>query len=522
MLALLLATPLCFPVPLQGGYLVVLGGGEKGHARAAEALAKAHAGEILRWQGDWQVLERELLTRKPRDLALVLPPESIDANLPRRLVPILARFDGDPFVDCAYGLITGADGEETERFVANILRAAKRELPKKSFSAVSAVLEECYRSGPEREAAPVARSLEANRLWLTGDDPDWREFLARERDLAEGVGLIEWGHCGDSQGIWLFSMYRNMDRAKHWPFDPARVGADPDEEMPRLGARDLAEGLELFPAVVINGACHAGVTRRTMVGPDIVSTFGDTGGVIRFFDIAPEDSFPLQAIRAGASAYIGCLAANNANRAALEEWWVRRGGVALGEVVRRTLDELVLADEDGELVLPLFEDGKPEPEGSPMFEDCAQRVLFGDPAFVPWKDVVPTSHAFEVRREGAGLVVRMRWEQLALDPWVWDPWRASFGGEEQGRLYERIELDEAPGGEPRVKVREAWALRGGEKRALALTPRALLERDRDGRAVLHLKASGRRADMDAVGVAGGPEALEAVFEVSFAQPTTGR
>jgi hypothetical protein len=521
MLSIVLATLLSSPVTPQGGYLVVLGGAEKGHERAAEALARAHEGAVLKWAGDWQVLATELLARKPRDLALVLQPETIDANLPRRLVPILARFDADPFVDCAYGLITGANGAETERFVANILRASKREHPRRFFAATSVVVEECLRLGPAPEEAGVARPLVANRLWVTGADPDWREFVARERDLAEGVGLIEWGHCGDSQGIWLFSMYRNLDQAKHWPFDPARVGADPEAEMPRLTARDLVTGVELFPAVVINGACHAAVTRRTMVGPDIVSTFGDTGGVIRFFDIAPEDSFPLQAIRAGASAYIGCLAANNANRASLEEWWVRRGGVALGEVVRRTLDELVLADADGVLVLPLFEDGKPEPAGAPMFEDCAQRVLFGDPAFVPWKDVVPTGHALEVRANGAGLEVRMRWENLAEDPWVWDPWRPVFG-EDQGRMVERIELPEAPPGEPRVRVREAWAFHGEEKRALTLTPLARLERDRDGHAVLHLKASGRRADMDARGVAGGPTALEAVFEVTFEGPTTGR
>ena len=86
----------------------------------------------------------------------------------------------------------------------------------------------------------------------------------------------------------------------------------------------------------------------------------------------------------------------------------------------------------------------------------------------------------------------------------------------------RVGLPEAPPGEPRVRVREAWAFHGEEKRALTLTPLARLERDRDGHAVLHLKASGRRADMDARGVAGGPTALEAVFEVTFEGPTTGR
>jgi hypothetical protein len=517
----LLLSLLLVPPAAPGGYLVVLRSPDPGFADAAETLARARAGELVRWDGDWAALEELLRARKPRDLALVLPPDAIDANLPRRLAPILAGFDADPFLDCAYGLITGASGADARGFVENILRASGKDLPLRSCSAISVVVDTCMRVGPSREAAGIERALESNQLWLTGADPEWREFLARERGLTEDCGLVEWGHCGDSQGIWLFPMDRNLERAKHWPFDPARVGQDPSGEMPRLSVRDLLEGVELFPAVVVNGACHSAVTRRTMVGPDIVSTFGDTGGLIRFWDLPPEQSFPLMAIRAGATAYIGALAANNANRVSIEEWWIRRGGVALGEVVKRTHDELVLADPDGVLALDLFADGASEPAGTPMFEDCLSRVLFGDPAFVPWRTVVPTSHQVDVTPVDGGLDVTLRWSGLANDPWVWDPWRPDPTRDEKGRLYERIELAEPLAGEPVVSVREAFAWRGKTQAPLALDAFARLERDRDGRAVLHLKAQGPRAKMQVWGAPDTPDALEATFEVRTREPRSG-
>src|SRR6202008_1026826 len=122
-------------------------------------------------------------------------------------------------------------------------------------------------------------------------------------------------------------------------------------------------------------------------------------------------------IRHGATAYIAPLAANNANRAALEQWWIEAGGVPLGEVVKRTADELVLGDADHVLDFALFEDGRPAPEGMPMFDDTVHRVLFGDPAFVPWRKSAPTSHALKVESKDGVLRIHLRWTGLKTDPW---------------------------------------------------------------------------------------------------------
>lgn len=505
--------------PPAGGYLVVLeralAGG--GYERAAERLARHHAAPIWHWDGDWDALEAELLRRRPCDLALVLAPSSIDANLPRRLVPILTRFDDDPFVDCAFGVITGATGDDAAGFVANILRAARRPLPSRKLEVVSVQVDRCQLLGPQAGRGGPARALETTSLWLSGRDPAWPDFLATHRGMAAAGGLIEWGHCGDSQGIWLFSMERNRERAKHWPFDPARVGWDPDGEMPRLTPAGLLEGVRLGPALIVNGSCHSAVTHATIVGGDIVSTFGDTGGVVRFHPIAAAESFPLQAIAHGAAAYLGPLAANNANRAAIEEWWIRRGGLPLGEVVKRSHDELVLGAREARLAFACFEDGRPAPPEAPMFHDTVHRVLFGDPAWTPWPDEVPTSHRLELAElPGGVLEVRIRWERLGEDPFVWDPWlEQRHPAGERGRIHVRVPWESASARAPVAEVAEAWAERDGVRTPLALEPRVLFELDRDGRGVLHLKLAGARAAMDARGVAGGaaPEALSAVVRL---------
>ncbi len=83
-------------------------------------------------------------------------------------------------------------------------------------------------------------------------------------------------------------------------------------------------------------------------------------------------------------------------------------------------------------------------------------------------------------------------------------------------------MPEAPSGTPVVSVVEAFAEHGGESTAVALTAFALVERDRAGKCVLHLKASGARKALDPLADPGhGPSALRAKFEVRFEGPKTG-
>ena len=498
-------------------YLVVLESKlEKSeYEKAAQALAKGHQAELARWDGDWKKLEALLLDKQPAELALVLDPGSIDANLPRRLIPILARFDDDPFVDCAFGLITGASGADARKLVERALALQGKELPARKFDAISAVLDECMHLDETKERGSEGRELALERLWLTGKDKGWEKFLAQWRGKQAGAGLVEWGHCGDPQGIWLFSMYRNMEATKHWPFDPQKVGHDPEGEMPRLTPALLLDKVDLGGAIVDNGSCHSAVTRRAIVGPDIVSTFGDTGGKVVFFDIDPKDSFPLQAIAHGAGAYIGPLAANNATRVSIEEWLLCSGGLSVGEVMRRCYNELVMGAKTLPVAFALYEDGKPDPPEPPMFHSSFHRVLFGDPALVPWKERVRPSHDRTRVETDDAVELEITWKDPGNDPWLWDPWREEMSGPEGARIYERVELALPRQGEPKVEVLEAWSKLGKETSKLALQPDAKLERDPAGKPVLHLMLRGTRESMWPVDRKKMPEELGAKVRVRF-------
>ncbi len=490
------------------------------YEQAAQALAKGHQAELARWDGDWKKLEALLFEKKPAELALVLDPGSIDANLPRRLIPILTRFDDDPFVDCAFGLITGATGADARKLVERDLALLGKDLPARKLEAISVVLDECMHLDPQPSSSAQRSRLATESLWLTGKDEHWREFLAQWRGQQAGAGLVEWGHCGDPQGIWLFSMYRNMDASKHWPFDPKQVGHDPEGEMPRLTPALLLEGVDLGGAVVDNGSCHSAVTRRAMVGPDIVSTFGDTDGKVIFFDIDPKDSFPLQAIAHGAGAYIGPLAANNATRVSIEEWLLCSGGLSVGEVMRRCYDELVMGAKTLPLAFALYQDGRPDPPEPPMFQSSFHRVLFGDPALVPWKERVSTGHE-RVRTETDDAVeLEITWKNPGEDPWVWDPWREQMSGGDGARIYERVELTLARKGEPKVEVLEAWSKLGKETTRLELVPTAKLERDPAGKSVLHLVLRGTRESMWPLDRKKMPDELGAKVRLRFSGAAT--
>ena len=101
-LAAMLLLQLASAPAADSRYLVALERGLVGtdYARAADELARHRGGAVFAWDGELASLAAELAARTPRSVAFVLAPSSIDANLPRRIVPVLARIDDDPFVDC--------------------------------------------------------------------------------------------------------------------------------------------------------------------------------------------------------------------------------------------------------------------------------------------------------------------------------------------------------------------------------------------------------------------------------------
>ena len=120
---------------------------------------------------------------------------------------------------------------------------------------------------------------------LVETDPEVRAAVPKTLEAVAGAGLVEFGGNGDAMRVWLFSDRRNAEPAKWWPYDPARVLRDLDHpEMPGIGAKDLASW-DLAGKVVWFSTCHSGAPTRTAVWGDVVSTFGDTGRLVRFHEL---------------------------------------------------------------------------------------------------------------------------------------------------------------------------------------------------------------------------------------------
>src|SRR4030095_9798007 len=85
-------------------------------------------------------------------------------------------------------------------------------------------------------------------------DPKCRDFAKSILPRIEKASVLALTGTGDPTGICLFDDHRNLDRTKHWPFDPARVGEDPHGEMPRLLAPALA-ALKLKRPILLRRSC---------------------------------------------------------------------------------------------------------------------------------------------------------------------------------------------------------------------------------------------------------------------------
>lgn len=522
----------CILVPVSSAaspstYLVALDSraAEHGYDKAAKELARLHATDVVEFDGSFEALVTLLLARKPAQLALVIEPAAIDANLPRRLVPLLARFDDDPFVDCAWGIITGATAADALALVENGARAMQRGAPSKSFAfSANPLLETCELSGPARREGAEGRALEHTQLSLTGADPGWRDTLARERKRVEGCALVEWGPIGDAQGLWLFAPRRD----RTWSYDAAKVGDDPSDERPRATPELLLGGVSLGGAVVIGVSSHCGVTLRALVARDVAATFGRSE-VTRFHAIAPEQSFALTAIARGAAAYLAPLSTCHASRASIESWRIRAGGASLGEVLRLGYDDLIYGG--GGLVpdLAALVEGTAPPSEPEVLTGIVQRVLFGDPALVVWPAALPTPHrvASEWDAKHERLKLDLAWDPLTDDPFLWDGWRARGDGPITDRAFARVALGTLPPGTIDVAIASAqWCGKPSSELAQAKIE-TWLERDPRGAPFLHVHARWPRLKPPVVDEAHlfeaeKPRALRFVFDVRWKAPDDAR
>lgn len=427
-----------FPYPPHGAraYIVLSAVDPKGPwHKAAERLAAYREGAILPFRIDQLAsAQRRLAFAGARYVAVVVEPQDLDVNLHRRLVAISTRMDDDPFCDFALGYITGPTPEAALALV-NAGIAVDRARAERSAveAAVVSEVESFVTDDPPLALAGELGFEGKSIYWATREaDTDVLDFVAEHLKDLENRGIVMFGGNGDPEGIWLFADDRNMDEAKHWPFDPKRVGEDPKGEMPRILAKDL-RGLDLSRSVVWSGTCHSGVTSRAFVGGDIVSTFGNVDCVTEY--LVPADrSLALAILGDGPAAFLAPIGPNHGYATLVEAHSALATGMPLGDVMRVQYDEIVLV-EGGRLSPPVFVPGEPEPAEHPMRGNAVNRLLFGDPQCSPFGD----SDRDAVQATLDGRVVRA--EVVDGDAGVfWD--MLSTGAGPQDRIYVVVGLPE--------------------------------------------------------------------------------
>ena len=482
-----------------GGYLVLLTALDPERAEHAafravgEEIARYHDGAAVAFDGrDFDGLRERLAARAPENVLVVVPPERFDVDLHRRLLLLAPGLDADPFCDFALGYFTARDGAALEELWARTRRMHERGLRNEVWMESSVIASDTpsFVSGTEslmdfvRAAGFRGKSLHWTEV---GYDPGVVEFLDEHLDALEEAAVVAMSGNGDPQGVWLFDGQRNLDASLHWPYDPARVGEDPEGVMPRIDAARF-RALDLDGAVLWSGTCHSGATRRVYVEGDIVSTFGKSERC-ELYELAPDESLALAFLDAGATALLVPVASNHGWSTINEAHFALGNGASLGEVVQSTWNDVCFA-AGGAPDLHMTQVGEAHRFGLEhvMHGAGCNRVLIGDPELRPFERSEHPTERVEVARDGAsGLLVTVDW-QPGFHPWAWNPYASR--GEPDARIRARVDVTEhLPEHVDAIRVRARVDFGGDED--VPHEVRSALE-DYHGRRYLHLQAEHRR------------------------------
>jgi hypothetical protein len=342
------------------------------------AQAKKAAAVISFPNGEPERAKGELLRELPEFALVVTKPDHLDVNFHFALLETLAALDADPFVDVAFGYVTGATLEEAKGFVERFLalEAKKTPLPQKVIDFGPAAAPPSNFTGPYSD--PVAKGwLRWNAYHRTLD-----EIVAR-RELLKGAGLLHAGGHGLPEGI-----------------DDGLKGKD---------LRALK--LDLAPALYFSGPCYCGVTSGWFAAGQ--------GGVERR-TVKPEESFALAALAQGVSALFAGFDPDRGETCSQEQDHLLVHGDALGYASKESYDGVVVARRQEKFELFRYVEGKPMPHKDlvdTMTGGGACRALFGDPT---WHAVPQCAQpVFDVKKRDSAKALELTWSSPKPDLTQW-------------------------------------------------------------------------------------------------------
>ncbi len=383
-----------------------------------------------------------LLEHLPEFVIVATRPERIDVNLHLDLLEMAAGLDRDPFVDFAFGYVTGATPQEAVAFVERFLEAGKgRKLPATELEFGPANDGKGSYGGPAGHA--VAKGWKRSFAYHVPVE----DMLERRAQL-HGMGMLRASGHGLPDGV--------VDGIK---------GAD----LRRLK-------IDLSPAIYFSGPCYCGVTSAFYQWQD---------GAFRRRQVDPMESFCLAAIASGVTALFAGLDPDRGETTSqeLEHLWIH--GDALGHAAKETYDGVIVALRLPKLELYRYQDGQGRPYRNlsvQMIGAGAARALFGDPTFVPWPPAAPP--AFPVRMKDKKSSLELTWASRAGPTDYWsanDVYHCDGGWTHRIQFREEIPPDTAAA----LKSFAVAALTAEDEPLEGLFPTAMIERW-GGRAFLHV------------------------------------
>ena len=325
--------------------------------KAVRHLAERHGCEVLHARpSEVESLIVELRRLQPNHVAFLVDPDDLEQNLVARVMKLSTKMDDDPFVDFAYGFITGRDGQAAMRLIdASISKQTNTAASIAQFGVASA---ELPKSIQQTSAWPLGRgSVPVTSYMSRGETDDTRD----QRFIEESMVKMA------RQPILLFASHG---------YPNGLVGG------PK--AKDI-RGRDFGGSVALNIACYTGVTK---------SWYEDdwATGQVRKHDVDREDSFCLQMIDNGVAGYVAYICPRPAGPTMMgDALFVATSGKSMGQLRQEDANSIVLAHllsgsdslqiseaSDGTSIVP---NRKP---GESVRRWSTGGILIGDPAFHPF------------------------------------------------------------------------------------------------------------------------------------------
>ena len=320
--------------------------------------------------------------KKPGAVVCVFRPETIDVNFHFDFLERASRLDKDPFVDFAFGYITGGSPEEMRAFAAAAVAAKKKKRWPKSILEFGPSTRP---QDPTSEAPHKWAKGFTNRRWSHPEDAS--DIATRLGKLRPKGVLSAWGH-GMPDGV------------EHGMPGASLVG----EQAPDLSA-----------CLYFSGPCYCGVPAGWYRN--------DKGKIVRE-SVAPEESFLLGLLRARVAAAFAGLDPDRGETNHHEREHVLLGST-LGAASKATYDDVVIARRTPRLELIRYEVGKRRPHANvreTMIMGGACRALFGLPDWAPYAKADAGDDPFAVRprkgKKGKGIVLDWEGEDYFMKFWM--------------------------------------------------------------------------------------------------------